>query len=191
MFLGEEVDKMEMLQIKPSMLAGYASIPISFEVTSKLQVCPVKNGLGGLQLVEKSCTPYVKDYDRFADSHPLNWSNHFDVNRWGLFVMESNGVYVGGSAVAPQEEGTAVLWDLRVHPNFRNKGVGGQLLNAAIKWVKERQYKTLMVETQNVNVPACKFYSKQGFILKTIDVCGYSDPIVQDETKLLWYLDIE
>jgi ribosomal protein S18 acetylase RimI-like enzyme len=181
----------EILQIKPSMLATYASVSISFEVTSKLQVSPVNNGLGGLHLVEKSCTPYVKDYDRYPDSHPLNWTNQFDVNRWGFFVMESNGVYVGGAAVSPQEGGTAVLWDLRVHPNFRDKGVGGQLLRAAIKWIKERGYKTLMVETQNVNVPACKFYSKKGFILKTIDVCGYSDSIVQDETKLLWYLDIK
>ncbi len=35
------------------LLVEYSTISISFEVSTELQVCPVNNGLGGLQLVEK------------------------------------------------------------------------------------------------------------------------------------------
>lgn len=185
---------MQIKKIDHSKLSDYAKVPIAFEVTSKLQICPTNNGLGGLQLIERPCTPYIKDYDLLADCHPLSWKKQFDLDEWGLFVAIENDMFIGGAAVAPEMagfmRGAANLWDLRVHPDTRNNGVGGKLLEAVIHWSKERHYGTLMVETQNVNTPACKFYSKKGFVLGTIDVHGYDDPLVQDETKLMWYMDI-
>jgi len=185
---------MQIQQIDLSNLSKYAKIPISFEVTTKLHVCPIGKGLGGLQLVEGPCTPYVKDYDLLPDCHPLSWIKQFDLDGWGLFVAIDNDMYIGGAAVTPEMEGfkkgTANLWDLRVQPDARNKGIGGKLLSTVIQWSKERGCGTLMVETQNTNTQACKFYSNKGFILGTIDVNGYDDPSVQDETKLIWYMDI-
>ncbi|WP_409250627.1 GNAT family N-acetyltransferase [Bacillus sp. SCS-153A] len=136
----------------------------------------------------------MKDYDLLMDCHPVSWAKQFDLGTWGLFAAIENDIYVGGVAVAPEmngfKKGAATLWDLRVQPAARNKGIGGQLLEAVIQWSKERGYKTLMVETQNVNTPACNFYAKNGFVLETIDVHGYRDPLVEDEIQLLWYMDI-
>lgn len=185
---------MHIQQINSSKLSHYAKVPIAYEVTTTFQVCPIDNGLGGLQLVEKPCSPYVKDYDLLPDCHPLSWTKQFDLDAWGLFVALENDQYVGGAAVAPEMEGVkrsaAILWDLRVHPDARSKGIGGKLLEMVIHWSKERGYKTLMVETQNVNTPACKFYSNKGFVLETIDQHGYGDTVGEEETKLLWYKDI-
>ncbi|WP_060673621.1 GNAT family N-acetyltransferase [Rossellomorea vietnamensis] len=178
-------------QIDRSKLTQYGTVPIAYEVTTELHVCPVHNGLGGLRLVEKPCTPYVKDYDLLPDCHPRCWTKQFNLDEWGLFAAIENGMYIGAAAVAPEMVGTAILWDLRVHPNARGKGIGGKLLEAVILWSKERDYQTLMVETQNVNVPACTFYSGKGFTLETIDQHGYRDSLVENEVKLIWSMDLK
>ncbi|WP_173915265.1 GNAT family N-acetyltransferase [Halobacillus sp. Marseille-Q1614] len=185
---------MQIQQIDLSKLSEYAKVSIAFEVKTKLQICPINNGLGGLQLVERPCRSYVKDYDLLPDCHPLSWKKQFDLDAWGLFIALENDIYVGGAAVAPEmagfKRGAANLWDLRVQPDARNKGIGGKLLEAVRLWSKERGYRTLMVETQNVNTPACKFYSNKGFVLETIDLHGYGESLVEDEAKLMWYMDI-
>ncbi|MCA1054076.1 GNAT family N-acetyltransferase [Rossellomorea aquimaris] len=185
---------MNILQIDQSKLSDYATISIAFEVKDKLHVAPVGNGLGGLQLVKIPCTSYVKDYDLLPDCHPKSWPKQFDLETWGLFIAVEDDQYIGAAAVAPEMEGfkgnTSILWDLRVHPNARGRGVGEELIEAVVQWSVERGYGTLLVETQNVNVPACTFYSKMGFVLGTVDAHGYNDPLVEDEVKLLWYRDI-
>ena len=43
----------------------------------------------------------------------------------------------------------------------------------------------MKVETQNVNVPACRFYARQGCVLGAINRFAYPD--LPDEVQLLWY----
>ena len=52
------------------------------------------------------------------------------------------------------------LWDIRVLPNQRGRGIGRQLFRAVEEWAKERRCTLLKIETQDINVPACKFYEK-------------------------------
>ena len=48
-----------------------------------------------------------------------------------------------------------------------------------------------MIETQNINVNACRFYAKQGCKLGGINRYGYGDhPQVKHEVMLIWYLDL-
>ena len=49
----------------------------------------------------------------------------------------------------------------------------------------------MKIETQNVNVPACRFYAQQGCHLGAILRYGYAGcPEVAHEAMLLWYLDL-
>ena len=48
----------------------------------------------------------------------------------------------------------------------------------------------LKIETQNINVPGCRFYASQGCRLGEINQFGYADPRVSHETMLVWYLDL-
>lgn len=43
---------------------------------------------------------------------------------------------------------------------------------------------TLMAETQDVNVPACRFYARQGFMLGAVNHGAYPD--LPNEVQLLW-----
>jgi GNAT superfamily N-acetyltransferase len=184
---------MQIQKISPEDLKKYSTIPISFEVSSVFKVYPINHGRGGLQLIEENCSPYTKDYDMYEDAHPTNWARRFDLAKWRLFVFAEDEKYIGGAAVVfdmPEtEREAATLWDLRVHPDFRNRGIGAKLLNEVITEIKERGCFRLTVETQNINVPACRFYARKGFTLGSIDVHGYSDSPVSDEAKLLWYMD--
>lgn len=51
-------------EISPDQLNAYAKVPISFTVSSILQIELLQNGLGGILLKEKPVeNPYLKDYD--------------------------------------------------------------------------------------------------------------------------------
>lgn len=177
----------------------YAAVPISFQVRSKLRVTPLEGGLRGLVLVEEPVTPpYLKDYD--ASESPITWPGQFDVRNWTFFLaIMGSSRPVGAAAVAFNTPGVnmlegrkdlAVLWDIRVHPEFRGKGIGSQLFRTAEHWAREQNCRQLKVETQNINVPACQFYNRQGCTLGAIHCYGYSNTPFADEAMLLWYKEL-
>lgn len=82
----------------------------------------------------------------------------------------------------------AVVWDLRVRPSHRQSGVGSALFRAVEDWCLQRQCRLLKVETQNVNVPASRFYARMGCTLGAIDTRAY--PELPDETQLIWLKEL-
>ena len=82
----------------------------------------------------------------------------------------------------------AVLWDIRVAPDARRRGIGAALMAAAERWAEAQGCAELKVETQNINVPACRFYARQGFTLREARRFAY--PGLPDEIQLLWYRPI-
>jgi GNAT superfamily N-acetyltransferase len=187
-------------EIPPEELPRYAEIPIAFRVESVFRVDAVDGGLGGFRLVEEAVEPYMKDYDALADERPTHWLRRFDVSNWGFFLALDEERTVGGATVACDTPGVdmlggrtdlAVLWDLRVAPERRGQGIGSRLFGHVAEWARKRGCKQLKIETQNVNVRACRFYAKQGCTLGSIDRHGYAGcPEVAREAMLLWYLDL-
>jgi GNAT superfamily N-acetyltransferase len=187
----------EVLQQVPLDLKEYARIAIAYEVRQMFDVVATANGLGGLMLVERDLAdPYLKDYDAMGEG-PLTWSRRFDLSNWGLFMALVGDRHVGGAAVvvnAPDVDmlegrtDLALIWDIRVSPEVRGLGVGSELFRAAEEWSKARSACLLKVETQNTNVPACRFYARQGCFLGAIDRFAYRD--LPHETQLLWYKDL-
>ena len=181
-----------------SALAEYARIPIAFDVREVFDVIADRSGLGGLLLRAKRLdVPYRKDYDDDPLSHPSRWAEAFDVTSWGVLVARQDGRPVGGAVIAWDSPGLdmldgrrdlAMLWDLRVAPGARRTGVGSALFRAAEAWSVARGVRTLKVETQNINVPACRFYAGQGCTLGAIDRFAY--PALPHETQLLWYKEL-
>jgi len=193
---------LEIQEIGVELLPRYAEIPISFKVESVFCIETISQGFGGFRLVEKKVEPYTKDYDSQADDgdRPIRWPERFDVSKWGFFLALDGPAAVGGATVAidtpkvnmlENRDDLAVLWDIRVHPNRRRSGIGSKLFQYAADWARGRGYKQLKIETQNVNVPACRFYAKQGCELGAIHRYGYAGrPHVAREAMLLWYLDL-
>jgi len=116
------------------------------------------------------------------------------VSNWGLIAARISGRRVGGAIIASNtgsaamSEGRsdlAVLWDIRVSPEVRHQGIGSVLFRAVERWAAERRYREIKVETQNINVAACMFYARHGFVLRTIRPFAYSQ--FPNEIQLLWY----
>jgi GNAT superfamily N-acetyltransferase len=187
----------QVLERPASDLPGYATIPIAFQVESRLRVEILQGGLGGFRLVEEAVTPCIKDYDAHPGEGPLHWQAQWDISTWGILAAFDGDTRVGGAVVARNTEGLcllggrhdlAALWDLRVHPDYRSQGVGSRLFEHAVQWAQEKNCRQLLVETQNVNVPACRFYARQGCVLGAINRYAYGDAL--DEVQLLWYRDL-
>ncbi len=190
---------MDVEEVTADRLHEYARVPSAFTVESVLAVRPLEAGLGGLRLHEEPVTPYRKDYDALGET-PLDWPRLFDVRNWGFLLATDGGPAVGGAAVAFHTAGVdmlegrpdlAVLWDIRVDPARRGQGIGKLLFHRAVEWSRRRGCTRMKIETQNVNVPACRFYRAMGCTLGSIHRHGYSDPRVAHEAMLLWYLDLQ
>ena len=116
-------------------LGEYALLPIAFPVAQVLDV--TARAEGGFALSARRLeVPYVKDYDAVDGGGPLHWSRRFDVSNWTLFTARVAGSRVGGATVAFDTPGLtmlegrrdlSVLWDIRVAPNTRGKGIGSAL----------------------------------------------------------------
>jgi ribosomal protein S18 acetylase RimI-like enzyme len=186
------------LELREESMAGlveHARIPIAFEVNRILLVSVTDSGLGEFALSERKLdVSYLKDYDAIDEEKPERWAQRFDLSNWGLFSAHSAARHLGGTVLAYNTKGVdmledrndlAVIWDIRVHPDFRKQGIGSALFRAAEAWAAERVCRQLKVETQNTNVAACRFYARQGCLLGAINRFAYKE--FPDETQLVWY----
>jgi GNAT superfamily N-acetyltransferase len=122
----------------------------------------------------------------------------FDVTNWGFFLAMDAGILVGAAAVAFDTRGVfmleerhdlSVLWDIRTQSV--HSGIGTRLFRHAAGWSHSRGCLQMKMETQNVNLPACRFYQHMGCRLGEIRRFGYAAiPAVADEVMLNWYLDL-
>jgi len=179
-------------QADVAMVAAIAEIPIAFDVERIFEV--ERHADGSLALVAAPVSrPWVKDYDRIEGNAPAGWGEQFDLSNWGLLTAGADGHVIGSVLIAFDTRGLellegrrdlAAIWDLRVRPEARRQGIGGALLRAAERWALSKGCSELSVETQNVNVGACRLYAKSGFRLRSADAAAY--PEFPDETQLIW-----
>lgn len=181
----------QIVELSPTGLAEYAGVPIGFEVRERLTVVFADSRL--LVEVDAVSDPYVKDYDAIPGNHPTDWPLRFDVSEWGILVAESGGARVGGAVIARDGRGlemleerteVAALWDIRVAPALRGQGIGSELFRAAEDWALARGARWFKIETQNINVPACRFYERHGCTLEAANSNAYPD--FPDEVQLIW-----
>jgi GNAT superfamily N-acetyltransferase len=179
-------------------LGAQGETSIEFVVERVLDVSVIDQGLGGIVLIEKEAgSPWRKDNDSSDEHRPTRWSERFDTANWGLFRAYDDETRVGGAVIAfdtpdvwmlEGRKDLAALWDLRVHPDRRSCGVGSALFSAAEDWARARGCRRLKVETQNTNVPACRFYARRGCTLGGINRFAYRH--MPDETQLLWFKEL-
>ncbi len=167
----------------------HVAIPSAYEFRTVLEVLPQGEGD---RLHERPLAHAVrKDYDQLED--PMEWTARYDVTNWALIGAYRGDSRVGGAIVAFDTPGVvllegrsdlAVLWDLRVAPQARRRGVGSALFAAVEAWARRRNCRELKVETQNTNVAACRLYARGGCTLAQVNHGAYPD--LADEVQLIW-----
>lgn len=174
------------------LLSDYATIPIAFLVTSRLAAQPTTGG--SFLLTEHVVAPdFIKDYDAIGE-RPHEWAHRFDTSKWRMWLARIDGVATGGATGALGGTGLdmlegrsdlAALWDIRVASSVRGRGIGRALFQEVAVWARAHGCAELKVETQNINVPACRFYAALGCELRTVREEAY--PSCPGEAQFLWY----
>lgn len=175
-------------------LDDYARVPIAFPVTEVFDATAIEMlGRGEDAAATRLSKPYLKDYDTSPGGRPTDWPARFDTTGWVFLAAYVDGRRVGGAAVVTGDRSVnllsdqpdvALLWDIRVAPDVRQKGIGTMLLATAERVAERRGAIRLRVETQQVNVPACRLYQRRGFALT--QVLSHAYPELPHEVQLLW-----
>lgn len=185
----------EIIEESSGILPEYEKVSIAFSVEIFFRVELVENGLGGVNLVEEKIEkPFIKDYDAIEGNNISLLVEQFDLSTWGILSAFDGDKRIGGAIIAwntpkvlmlDDRVDLACLWDLRIAPEYRGQKIGRQLFASAVNWSRKRSCKLLKIETQNINVPACRFYERQGCELGAINRFAY--PESMNETQLIWY----
>ena len=87
---------------------------------------------------------------------------------------------IGCGALRPMDERTTVeLKRMYVVPEFRGRGISGQLLLELEKWAAEDGFRVIRLETGNKQPEAIALYLKRGYL----PIAPYG-PYVDEETSL-------
>lgn len=189
-------------QVDKASFSQYDTIDMLVHVSSYYRIDKINHGLGGFLFEETPCIPFVKDFDanlplrNFASAQAAQ----FDTTFWGFFMAFDDAKAVGGAMVAARTKDVhmlsgrnelAVLWDIRVSDAYKHRGIGQTLFDMAVDWARREGFAQLKIECQNNNVPAVKFYHKQGAVLAGVDEYAYfNEPAYRHEVQLLWMLDL-
>jgi ribosomal protein S18 acetylase RimI-like enzyme len=95
-----------------------------------------------------------------------------DWQRGECFLVSEGDEEIRGylNMVVEPRDASGWIKDLTVASTHRRRGVGSELLRAAIRWARERGLRTVLLETQTKNYPAICFCRKHGFVF-----CGFND----------------
>jgi len=140
---------------------------------------------GRISYTVRPVTPYVKRYgpEAFDAQAYVGKPDHA---AWLAYV---DGRLAGQILVHEHWNRLAIVWDIAVDPPFRCQGVGRRLIEQAIQWAGARGLPGVMLETQNINVPACRLYESCSFVLGGFDACLYRGIMPGTrEIALFWYL---
>ncbi len=186
-------------EVDSSFFELYDEVTMNVEVRSEYKVERIDRGLGGFLLEEIPVKPYRKDLGKYERA--TEYEKQFDITNWRFYMAFDGKVPVGAVTVAGKTEGlqmlsgredTCVLWDIRVADAYKHRGIGQKLLDMGIAGAKQDGYGQMMIECQNNNVPACKFYHKQGAVLSKIDMDAYClEPEICNEVQFIWYLEMK
>lgn len=90
----------------------------------------------------------------------------YDKDKSVYFVIEYEGKIIGGSGIAPLENGPKEICELQKMyflPEARGKGLGEQMIIKCLDFAKETGFKSCYLETLEMMKAAQKLYQKVGF----------------------------
>lgn len=90
---------------------------------------------------------------------------NFDPQHERAWIAERDGEVVGSVFIARSSPEVAQLRLLYVDPSARGLGLGRRLVDECIRFSRARGYKTLMLWTHDILVPAVRIYEAAGFKL--------------------------
>lgn len=131
---------------------------------------------------------YENPYEKCYSNDDEQYDKYIGNPDQTIFFFYQNEVCVGQIRLKKYWNKYAFIEDIAVSKEFRCKGIGKQLIYKAIEWAREKDLCGLMLETQDVNLIACRFYSKIGFQIGAVDTMLYANFGSANEKAVFWYM---
>ena len=185
-------------QVDETYLKMYDEVPMIVHVKTVFIPRKLNNGLGGILFDEINIEPYIRN---IAYDTPSDFPKEFDISNWAFFMAFDGDKPIGAVTAASKtkeirmldnRDDLCTLWDIRVDDAYKNMGVGTELFKMVVDWSRRNGLKQIKIECQTNNVPACKFYAKQGAVLRKFDeyACVDFHDVREHEMEVIWYLDL-
>lgn len=113
------------------------------------------------ELGHRQMNTWVESPDLDSDLHVIEET--YLTNHGEFLVAEIAGRVVGMGALRKEDNTTAVVKRMRVHPDFQGKGIGSRLLDALIKRAPKLGYTRLTLDTLPSMKSAHRLYESRGF----------------------------
>ncbi len=116
---------------------------------------------------------------------------HMDVEHRLMYLDEENGQICGYYSLLPGEQGECELGNLSVLPEYRHKGIGGQLLQHAMKTAREHDCSEMNLSIVEENTVLRKWYEGYGAVHTRTEkfdffpfTCGYMKMKLEETGKM-------
>jgi len=121
------------------------------------------------------------------DDEEINLEDYISNDNRVIFFALEDDTLLGQITLRRHWNKYCYIDDIAVKSAARKKGVGTSLLNKAEEWARNRGLSGFMLETQDINLGACRFYIKNGFHLGGVDIMLYENYENKAEKALFWY----
>lgn len=87
----------------------------------------------------------------------------YDVNRTRAIFLATDKNQTAGYAIAGVEWAVGYIHRIAVHPHSEGRGLGSELLNAAVAWTESKGVTSTVLNVRSGNKRALDLYSRHGF----------------------------
>ena len=118
-----------------------------------------------LQRMTEAHVSQIAELEKLCFSAP--WSRNSVAselnNPLSLWLVATDGDTVAGYIGSQSVMGEADMMNVAVHPDYRRKGIGKQLVEALVASLKDNGVYSLTLEVRASNEPAISLYDQLGF----------------------------
>ncbi len=130
----------------------------------------------------------VKPYKKRYEDNLINPDEYINNSERQIFFALFDNNFAGQIILRRNWNQYAYVEDICVDVQYRKMHIGERLISTAIKWAKEKELAGIVLETQNNNVTACKFYESCDFEIGGFDKYLYKGIDADtDEIAIYWY----
>ncbi|MEJ8545820.1 GNAT family N-acetyltransferase [Brevibacillus borstelensis] len=156
----------------------------SFIVDSELVLSAADGRIG---YTVREVPAYQKSY-LDEEEEEIDYAEYIDNPDQIMYVALADDNVAGLIILKKNWNRYAYIEDIKVDKRFRRFGIGRKLIKQAELWARAKGMPGIMLETQNNNVRACKFYENCGFVIGGFDTFVYRGlQKCRNETALYWY----
>ena len=179
-------------ELETNDLDNLPEIDDSFIVNTRL-ILSLSKGNRRIEYTVEDVPSYEKSYlQNQDDNEELAYNEYINKPNQVIYIALLHNQIIGLIVLKKNWNHYAYIEDITVDKKYRTLGVGKRLIAQAKQWAKEGNMPGIMLETQNNNVAACKFYEKCGFVIGGFDFLVYKGlDIENDEVAIYWYLHFD